>query len=96
MKRVRISTLMLLIMIAALCFGLVAHGRRAALREAERQMNVKSQAKRQALQLMDVQLDRAARQKPELKAMIGNARLQLKKMVEADAQRQKNKTGRAQ
>jgi hypothetical protein len=48
MRRIRLSTLMLLIVIAALCLGLIVQDRRAARRETE--LNAKLDSRREAVE----------------------------------------------
>jgi hypothetical protein len=68
MKRFRLSTLLLLVVIAALSLALVMQERRAARREAELQFrlvimeHLRVQMEFQGIQQMEIQMDRASLQ----------------------------------
>ncbi len=68
MKRFRLSTLLLLVVIAALCLALVMQERRAARREAELEFrlvlmeHMRSQPEVYQTQPMEIQLDEASLQ----------------------------------
>jgi hypothetical protein len=61
MRRFRLSTLLLLIVIAALSTALVVQERRAACREADLQRRLEVQAQRYEIELRYAELDAATR-----------------------------------